>query len=509
MQKKYLIYGLIMAAVVTGVLFYTTSESQSQAAIAEAPQNVIQYNSPTNFSVVLPPGYPSARDGGNENVQKGTGDTCSIVVLEYGDGTFTTQFQSAHHYNQMPQGNMFLAITRYYDTTDLPDMFARTKNGVAQSNTPNIETSLLDRKESFNLVPHVNTVIPNEANHFIIPFKNTRSLFVCFYNNLYSRFFSKIQTPESAMRINGLDIPYIRVHNGQQVFTDVENVPVDLITGIPNARTAMRNFISSQMNSGLQFADYFIVYNDPDLKDSTINRSSFEKNMFFSLPPTADYTAEELDSIITTIRLFKFEIANQMLTNSFVDKQLRFIAGPHDPNDISIYPDCISRPDTKHDVTVNFQNLGLGDVEDKIIIRVTIPKPMISSFSSLNEAVIGTNGPLADNKISMVKKVAAGTAPDTLTITLKTTLEGLMGKPLGALDESTKGDIQFTVVPGAAASLVPLKFEADIIFDTQPPIHTYYIINNCVRKPLCKPCSERSPENDKPPRKPKSKPFGC
>lgn len=512
MQKNYWIYGLITVTVVAATYFYLSAQPDPQANVPV--QNVIQYSSPSNFQVVLPPGYPEARDGGMDNVQQSVGDTCATVVLEYGDGTFTTMFQSVHNYNQMPQGNMFAAITRYYDTTDFPEMFARTTNGVVQTNTPNASTPLLSSQQSFRLIPHVNSVIPNQTSHFIVPFRNTRSLFICFYNSYQSNFFSRINAPGSTMQINGLSIPFIRVHNNQLVFTAINNIPGEAFPGFLDLKTALTNLINTQMTTGHRFADYFIVYNDNE-KVSASASSAIEKNMFFSLPPTNDYADEDLDELITTVRLYNFDLSSKSISSSFIDQQLQFIAGPHDPNNILINPDCVSKPDTKHELTINFQNLGLGDVQNHIIIKATVPKHIAQDLQ-LSEIVVGAK-PVnisvvnqAGSGYQLIKKFSpASGSPDTIIITMKTKLDGLMGMSLGALNDTTKGHVKFIMLPGLATNAVPLKFTADIVFDDQPPIPTYYILDKCWRKPICKPCAQRNPENDKPTKKPKRKPFGC
>lgn len=463
-------------------LSFNLPATQFLSNIARLVGEVIQYTVVNNFNVVLPSNYPypHARDGGSSNII--TGDTCTTMVLEFGDGSFTTNFRSTHNYNQAPNGNLFASLTRYYDTTDMPDLYARNKNIINTSPNANGNNNLLSQNQSFDLVPHVSTIVPHDTTHFIIPFKNTESLFICFYNNEDSRFFSSIPSPNASMNINGLSIPFIRVHNGQNVFTNINQIPANLYSGYAAQAAALNSFINSQQNSGLKFSDYFIIYNSVDTPRLV------EKNMFFSLPPISNYMGAGLDEHVTTVRLVKFDITNskdKSPSNITIDKNLQFVARPRDPNNILVNPGCLSSKGATHMVTINFQNLGLGAVTNHIIIKTTMPHEVLQSVNlsevevgavsiPISEILNGTNGHKMERKSSGSVGI-----PDTLILTLNKGLAGLMGTPNGALNPITKGHVKFTTKPGLAAAMMPYIFDTDIIFDNEAPVHTYYKMDKC------------------------------
>ncbi len=481
MTKKRLMYTILIMAFST-ISFSFILPRTIINDITRAVGEVIQYTVVNTFKVVLPANYPypEARDGSSTNEH--SGDTCTTIVLEYGDGTFSTNFTSTHNYKQAPNGNLFASLTRYYDTTDMPDLYARNKNIINTSPNANSNTSLLSQNQSFDLVPHVSTIVPHDTTHFIIPFRNSASLFICFYNNEGSRFFSSIPSPNATMNINGLGIPFIRVHNGQNVFTNISQVPSNLFSGYPAQAADLNSFINSQQNSGFKFSDYFIIYNSVDTPRLA------EKNMFFSLPPTSNYLGAAVDNNFTKVRLVNFDINSnkeKKANNIIVDKDLQFVARPRDPNNIMVNPGCLSAKSETHKATINFQNLGLGDVQDHIIIKTAMPDQVLQSVN-LTEVVVGlTSIPISEilngtngHKIERISSGSANT-PDTLVLTLKTTLDGLQGIPNGVLNPLTKGYFKFTLKPGLAASQMPYRFETDIIFDTEAPVHTYYKMDKC------------------------------
>ncbi len=493
MTKKSLIYICLIFVLSGIVLSFTVPTSQMIKDIARAIGEVIQYTTSNSLRVVLPSNYPypHARDGGSSNII--TGDTCTTMVFEYGDGTFTTNFTSTHNYNPAPNGNLFVSLTRYYDTTDMPDLYSRNTTGITLSGLPNNNTPFLSQNQSFDLVPHVGTIVPHDTTHFIIPFKNTNSLFICFYNNEGARFFGSIPDPNSSMNINGLNIPFIRVHNGQKVYTNVDQIPSTLFSGYSAQAASLVSYINAQQNSGLRFSDYFIIYNSNDTPRFV------EKNMFFSLPPISNYLIPGLDNNVTTVRLVKYDInanKDKPANNITVDKNLQYVARPRDPNNILVNPGCLSSKGATHMVTINFQNLGLGVVQNQIILKTTMPHEVMQSVNPseivlgsvsipIGNILNGTSSHKIERKISGVSGV-----PDTLILTLKSPpsnppetskplLKGLTGSAFGALDPATMGHFKFAVKPGLAAAKMPYLFETNIYFDSESPVYTYYKMDKC------------------------------
>lgn len=161
--------------------------------------------------------------------------TRTTVILEYGDGSFTDNFNSSHAFAKAEGQTMLTVLTTYYDTIDKPRSSVRLINAV---NEPISETAPVNNNlppgKFIQMYPYSNKTIlfDNDLHKLkdtffaVIPYKNIKGLIAIYYNENNDNYFQSV-AGNSYMKIKDmntedpedfLNVPLVRVYQNQEFF---------------------------------------------------------------------------------------------------------------------------------------------------------------------------------------------------------------------------------------------------------------------------------------------------
>jgi hypothetical protein len=154
------------------------------------------------------------------------------------------------------------------------------------------------------------------------------------------------------------------------------------------------------------------------------------------------------------------------------------VAASHDPNDISVTPQCINKPVAANlfNYRVRFENLGEGPAE-KVLIRLHLPAAMDWSTYSISEVSFGGEVFTAGSaRVKMTHtEFPSGDSAEIL-------IEGLNGKILAGFkqndpnDPGRHGHVKFTI-KSTATTAEELVSKAEIFFKSVTPLGALVTIN--------------------------------
>lgn len=397
---------------------------------------------------------------------------------EFGDGSYLkTSKPNGIEYGYEATGgkNIYFKGVKVYDEGTKPPIQRQNISNADVFTSPDPsfkfpKNEILDN-ENFRLDINNPTidVVPNEENVIIMNFKNqTATNWSGQLLLLYNKFENRKEDQER--------VPVFQTNPNHFVSYSKPNIPVTRFGNHQSTGSGNTRFISAVNNiSSLtnQFNNYFAFNFNNVARDE-------QQNIFINLKST-----NQLNNLIGN----EIPIAGILKdTNGNVEvRYLNLIVGKaHDPNDITVDPNCISCKNLNNKrlyYTVRFQNDGNGKAKN-IVVKVKIPDGVdgnsLDNFSLDFSHFL--NNPNTNQPYAIYPKCpnAASTNCYTIqsigsviTFTFKdANLSGFKEADTQYYDETT-GSFRYSLkLNNSLTCNKPLSSYASIIFDNEEPVKT-------------------------------------
>lgn len=410
------------------------------------------------------------------------GNAGTLILLEFGDGTFTFSNSETHNYNNtVHKYGVLMKTTGVYDpdkrppraTIETASTFSTLYNSrsattvfpVTSYATASMPSAVITNLAKVLVQPNINSLVADDTMIFILTYKldslDIGRIINFNYNN--SDFFIPLKGGEEIVDV-GNSVPFIRF---------------------------FQNELISYQNEGKEYLNNIVIEN--------LAKDGQEHNIFITLVPRPDLRMEDLpqtkenkntevldeNKLTANIQADLLDKDGNVLETS--KNELEVMDDSHDPNYIRILPKCLPFP-KKEIKELRFhahcQNIGLGDA---VTVKMSIALPYGLKPSDIY-----------DTKVKLPQGVAASWAVGTLDSLVYTfyrasdkSLNGIKNNPLWLNDPNTMGDVWFKLKTNSSVNNV-LETQASIVFSNRDSSVNDPVLTNIDRTAFSACCSCKS-----------------
>ncbi len=458
------------------VAVYPCSEMFSQQILISPSGSDynISANIPTHPRIFVSP--PASTSSNNPNIVENSwtpspDDPGTVLLMEYGDGTFSFSNSELHNYNNsVHKYGVFMKTTGIYDRDKRPPRASINQHPTFTTLYSSANSSqrfpvssyarssmlkpLLGDTSNILVQPNISSLVAGDTMIFILTYKVEEKYagrkINFYYNN--NDFFIPLRGGEE-IKDDNMTVPFIRFFGDEEF--EYKNSEREYLNHI---------VINNLLNDGAEHNIFITLVPKEDLKaqDLPSLKESKGEEVLDENKLTANIQADLVDENGNTVGTSKNEL--EVLENS------------HDPNYIRILPKCLPFPKT--DVKVlkfhaHCQNIGLGDA---MTVRMAIALPYgLKSPDIYDKSVKLPNGVTATWNTNNNDSVVI-----TFTKTTDNTLRGIKNNPLWLNDPGTMGDVWFKLKTNASV-YNELETQASIVFSNTDSTFNDPVLTNTDR----------------------------
>jgi hypothetical protein len=424
-----------------------------------------------------------------DNTQAATGTKATAVFIEFGDGTFSFLPRGTHNfYTAFPNRSIITKTTGVYGGGGKPPAHSIESQISISESAPYVQMNNLPVliQNGLAITPNIGSVLAKDTMIFVVTYKaqpKYNTLLFLFNDNINISAFKniivgqKIQDPNSLIKE-----PVLRTYSSE---TEV---------GIPGTGP-----VSVARGQNNQFANCLAI--------NILNHDGNEHNIFITLIPKDGLLTTSLsETMVKAMLVGSAEGKGGNIDTISVVDTLPVVDAAHDPNYITVSPNCLLLPKVGKELQyhLHFQNTGPGRAS-KVKVNIKIPGPVNlsseitykSNYYKLNNGINNSLNPYSNSAGDGLEFVFVKKSSTSCT------LEG-MGTPPSPnciCNESTIGDLWFTIKTNnqmpdillAQASIV--FYNSDAAQNPNPPIITNTAVAQfrqcCDCNNSCDPCKNK------------------